>query len=222
MSNRSIILVFLFLPGIVIAQRSLRLTMGASLGFVNYENRLPDYTERLYRDVRIGRVTGLTLHGIDRGLYSASATLQHQQGGGHLSAKDKDTGLLVGNSPDILRVDYLSLGGQLHLNPLRGKNKLQLGVGPRADLLLSSKKPPLGWIGQEYIRRFNVGITASAGYYRTIGRSELGLCVQHLSRLRKFVNAPPLPNGGGAGVIGVVATDQALLINLSYGIILGE
>lgn len=206
----SIFLLFLALSGQ--AQTALRLHIGASQNYLDHEFIVDAYRERRYSAPLQGFALGLGLRYLDKGLFSVSSDIYCFQSGGKDSPEDKNSNTF--QAPDRLRTTYLSAATALNISPLHGKFRLDLGVGPRFDVMIGGQNdPPLVWskdLDREKVAWVNVGVNGVVGLYRRSGQLEYGLTATYVNRFLALTDVPSEQRGqlllGGS-----YAREQSLL-----------
>jgi hypothetical protein len=200
------------------AQTALRLHAGLSQGYLNHEYILDAYREQRYSAPLSGLALGLGLRWLDKGLFSLGSDIYYFQSGGRDNdGTDKDSNIF--ETPDQLRTTYLSAATVLNISPLRGRFRIDLGVGPRVDFMVGGQNtPPLRWYkdnGQEGVAKVNVGATGVLGLSLRAGRFEYGLTATYVNRFRPLLDVPSELRSSMLLLGGARSREQSLLFCLT-------
>jgi hypothetical protein len=199
------------------AQTTLRFHAGLSQGYLDHEYIVDAYREQRYSAPLPGLALGLGLRWLDKGLFSLGSDVYYFQSGGRdNNGSDKDSNVF--RAPDRLRTTYLSAATTLNISPLRGRFRLEIGIGPRVDFMTGAQNgPPLRWYkdnGQAGVAKVNAGANGVLGLSLRAGRIEYGLTATYVNRFRPLLDVPSELRGqtlyGGAH-----AREQSLLFCLT-------
>lgn len=149
--------------------------------------------EDQYNAPLIGYSFGGELAYLNKGIYSMSSEVAISKIGGKYSREDAQQGFIV-RVADKTYSSYVSLSTLIHFNPVHGKTRLELGIGPRMDIQIGNKETFV--VGAGKLTKINAGFTARAGVYHSIGQLELGLKVSYLNRLKKIASYEATPFSG--------------------------
>lgn len=179
-------------------------------------------SEERYKDPLVGYAIGLGVEYFDRGLFSLSSDVWVYRSGGQYTDEEKaqrpQPGRIGFGDPDQIQVDYAAFSTCVNINPINGKTKLQLQVGPRIDFLLGGiNREPLKFVNdRDGLSRVNYGFNLGVGLYRVAEKWEYGVQALWLNRLKKLADLKGeiTPNALFAGA---EASEQVFLLQLSLG-----
>jgi hypothetical protein len=216
MLQKHLTLLLLCLATLAQAQTTLRLGAGLTEGHMSHTyTELFGFSEDRFSDELFGFGVDFGAQYLDRGLYSLYSDISFIQSGGKDTPSDKENTRYT-FLPNQFRVNYLSLGTMVLVSPIRKKFRLQMGLGPRVDFLVSYKESLLlNWPEKNHysLSRVNYGISGMLGLYKTIGKTEVGLGVTYFRRFLKLMDIPPV-------FTGAESIEHTVMFRLSVGHIL--
>ena len=160
----------------------------------------------------VGYALGLGAGYFDKGLFSLRSDASFYRSGGQFTAGETSQ---YGQDSEVL-LDYATLSTCVNINPLHGKTKVQLSLGPKLDWLLKDRhQPSLDYLtDQEAVPQLNFGIMGGLGLHRLFGKTSIGVQGWWLGRARKLVDLAIENSPRG---FGIEAAERVFLFQLSVG-----
>jgi len=187
--------------------------------YVEVQGPRPD---QQYKAPLTGYAVGLGVEYFDKGLFSLSSDLWYYRSGGQFTDEEKAQRPTAGSvgfaDPEQLLVEHAAFSTCLNFNPLHGKAKLQVQMGPRIDLVTDGTAGvPLNFVQRrDGLNRVNYGFNLGMGFYLSGERWQYGVQATWLSRLRKLVDLDPEITRV-ASFVGATADEQIFALQVSLG-----
>lgn len=212
-------LLYLLAATLAQAQTTLRIGAGLTEGYMSHiYTQLSGFNEERFGDVLRGFGVDLGIQYLDRGLYSLYSDISFVQSGGKDTPTEKDNARIT-FVPNQFRVNYLSFGSMVLVSPIRKKLRLQVGLGPRIDFLVSIKDE-LNWPKKDPydgLANVNYGVSGMLGLYRTLGKTEVGMGVTYFRRFRRLLDIPFYIPDNTNLLFGAESIEHTLMLRLSVG-----
>ncbi len=147
-----------------------------------------------YKAPLLGYSVGVGAEYFDKGLFSLSSDLWVYRSGGQFTDTEKEQrpepGRVGFGDPEQIQVNYAAFSTCANFNPINGKTKLQLQLGPRIDFLFSgTDKDPLRFVdNRDGLSKVNYGFNLGLGLYKVTEKWEYGLQATWLNRLKKLAD----------------------------------